>query len=101
MIARSLDDNGTDHSRVNRAVIGKRARRLERKRKISARHDDSGVPAVRIGCGRVRDRVGVGPGHGRAGRDRQIVGSVRAVRERFGAALNGHGRGRAARRGRR
>ena len=82
-------------------MIGKRARRLERKRKMIARHDDSGVPAVCIGCGCVRDRVDVGPGHGRAGRDRQIVGSVRAVREPFGTALNGHGRGRAARRRRR
>ena len=82
-------------------MIGERARGLKHKRKMIARHDDSGVPAVCIGCGRVRDRVGVGPGHGRAGRDRQIVGSVRAVRERFSAALNGHGRGSAARRRRR
>src|SRR5881398_3154520 len=44
----SANDHGSDHSRVNGAVIGKRSRRLECNGELSAGRDASRVPPIHI-----------------------------------------------------
>src|SRR5262249_41752689 len=79
---RSMNDHGADHARMNRAVIRKRARGLKSKRKVATWRDYTGIPSSRVRCGRVRDRVAVGPRYGRANRDRQVVWRERPVAKR-------------------
>jgi len=85
----SLDDDRSDHARVDGAVIRKRSRRLERKRELTARSERPGVPRISVGRRRVSDRVGVHPCHGRARRDIELVRSKRSVPQCGGAHGNG------------
>src|SRR6185312_2654333 len=84
--------DAADHPRMNRAVIREGTRRLEGPRKLTAGRDAPGVPRAGVRCGRVSNRIGVGPGYGCADGNSYVVGSIRPVTERFRAGWNGNGR---------
>ncbi len=71
--AASVDDDRSDHSWMNRAVVRKCSRALERKRELSAWCEYSRVPPGRIRCRRVGNRIGIRPSDRRANRDVQLV----------------------------
>ena len=58
---------------MNRAVVRKCSRALERKRELSAWCEYSRVPPGRIRCRRVGNRIGIRPRDRRANRDVQLV----------------------------
>ena len=90
-----LHDDGADHSRMERAVIRQRSSIHEREAEFPACRNAARIEyARRVRRRRVRNRVVVRPGDGRAAGDSQRVRRVGVRAERTRAYRDRHGGGR-------
>jgi len=92
-----LNDDGSHHPPVERAVVRERAPRLEREAEVPSDADRPGVERAVVARRRVRRGVRVGPRHGRTGRHRDRIRRISAAALALRARRNRDGVGRIAR----